>query len=303
MALFCFVGQYKFLIEEKVKELKKNKITLSYNKDFKQFFFDLQKLSNQSIFDDKKVIVIYGLDNLVFSRSLNSQEILTFVEFLKNNYLKNDFILVFQEKPIEFFDILYKNKIKFETINGILTTKSLEKFIIDYFKKYNFQISPTIVNFLKENYNSDPEFLFRDLQKIVALGKLDYDLISQILHLNSNIFKIQDYLLAKNWPLFIHHFKKFILTDKSYNKIETLKALSLFFHSLVKIYLLKINKSSRFKGNQYYLYQLRKKGENLTVEEIKKLIVTLAKTERKLKKFYLDIKEIPEDISLNYLFS
>jgi DNA polymerase III delta subunit len=303
MAIFCFVGQSKFLLEEKIKELKKDKISLSFNKDFKQFFLDLQRLSNRSIFEEKKVIVIYNLDKLVISRSFNDPEVLDFVYFLKNNYLKNDFILVFQEKPIEFFDFLHKNKIKFEIIDGSLPNKNLEKFIIDYFKKYNLKVSSTIINFLKENYSNDPELLFRDLQKIVALKEINSSEIIQILHLNVNIFKIQDYLLAKNWPLFIHHFKRFIFKDKSYNKTETLKALSLFFHSLVKIYLLKTGKTSKLKGNRYYLYQLKEKSENLTIEEIKKLINALAKSERKLKKFYLDIKELPEDISLNYLFS
>jgi hypothetical protein len=51
------------------------------------------------------------------------------------------------------------------------------------------------------------------------------------------------------------------------------------------------------------LQKLKEKAENLTLEEIKLLISALAKTDKKFKKFYLNVREIPEDISLNYLMS
>ncbi len=300
MAIFCFLGQGQFFIEEKIKELKKRRLNLIYNKDFKDFFLNLQRFTNKNILDEENVIVIYNLEKLAALSKTAENELLTLVSFLKKNSEKHDFILVFKEEPIGFFDFLRKHKVKFELINTNFSGKNLENVISDYLTKHKLKLPRSIIDLLKENYANDIEFLFRDLEKIVILKDLHPNEMVQLLHLKVNIFKIQDYLLEKNWPHFIHHFKKFILSDKSYNKIETLKALSLFFHSLMKIYFLKTNQIAKIKGNKYYLSKLKEKAKGLTIEDVKKLILAIAKTERKLKKFNLDIKDIPEDISLNY---
>ncbi len=300
MAIFCFLGQSQFFIEEKIKELKKRRLNLIYNKDFKDFFLNLQRFTNKNILDEENVIVIYNLEKLSALSKTAENELLALVSFLKKNSEKHDFILVFKEEPIGFFDFFRKHKVKFELVNTNFSGKNLENVISDYLTKHKLKLPPSIIDFLKENYANDIEFLFRDLEKIAILKDIHPNEIIQLLHLKVNIFKIQDYLLEKNWPLFIHHFKKFILSDKSYNKIETLKALSLFFHSLMKIYFLKTNQLAKIKGNKYYLSKLKEKAKGLTIEDVKKLILAIAKTERKLKKFHLDIKDIPEDISLNY---
>lgn len=297
MAIFCFLGHNQFLIEEKVKDLNKKKFFLVYNRDFKELFLNLQRITNKNLLNEKNIIILRNIEKL------KNNELLIFVSFLKNNYKQNDFIFVFGEEPIDFFDELRKNKIKFEIVN--LNTRSgdrVENFISEYLKKHNLKLPPKIIEFIRENYGNDLDLLFHDLEKIVILRDLNHNELTQVLHLKADIFKIQDYLLEKKWPLFVHHFKNFIFKDKSYAKIETLKALSLFFHSLVKIYFLKTNQLNKLKGNKYYLLKLKEKSEKLTIEEIKRLIGAIAKTERKLKKFYIDFKEIPEDISLNYLF-
>jgi hypothetical protein len=161
-----------------------------------------------------------------------------------------------------------------------------------------------MIKFLKENYQENFDLLLADLDKISFLTKNPtLDDLKQILRFQTNVFKIQDCFLDKNWPLFIHHFKKFILEDKSKDKAETLKALSLLLHSLLIIYFLKTGQTEKIKANPYYLQKLKEKAKNLSLEEIKLLISALAKTDRKFKKFYLNVREIPEDISLNYLMS
>jgi DNA polymerase III delta subunit len=297
MAIHLLVGQNQSLIERKINELSFQNISLNYNNNFREFFLELQKITNQFLWLKRKDIILKNLEKL------KNNEVSVFIEFLKNN--QNNFILIFSQEPTDFLDKLRKNKIKFKIFHLQPPQKRyLEEFIKNYALERKIRLSPEMIKFLKENYQEDFDLLLADLDKISFLTKNPtLDDFKQILRFQTNVFKIQDYFLDKNWPLFIHHFKKFILEDKSKDKAETLRALSLLFHSLLIIYFLKTGKTEKIKANPYYLQKLKEKAKNLTLEEIKLLISALAKTDRKFKKFYLNVREIPEDISLNCLMS
>jgi DNA polymerase III delta subunit len=297
MAIYVLIGQNQSLIERKMNEISSQNISLNYNNNFREFFLELQKITNQFLWSKKKDIVLKNLDKL------KNNEISVFIEFLKNS--QNNFILIFPQEPTDFLDKLRKSKIKFKIFHLQPPQKRyLEEFIKNYALERKIRLSSGMIKFLKENYQESFDLLLADLDKISFLTKNPtLEDLKQILRFQTNVFKIQDYFLDKNWPLFIHHFKKFILEDKSKDKVETLKALSLLFHSLLIIYFLKTGKTEKIKTNPYYLQKLKEKAKNLTLEEIKLLISALAKTDRKFKKFYLNVREIPEDISLNYLMS
>jgi DNA polymerase III delta subunit len=301
MTIYVLVGQNQSLIERKINELSSQNISLNYNNNFREFFLELQKITNQFLWSNKKDIVLKNLDEL------KNNEILAFTEFLKNS--QNNFILIFPQEPTDFLDKLRKNKIKFKIFHLQPPQKRyLEEFVKNYALERKVSLPQNIIKILKENYLDNFDLLLNDLEKIIILSKnnlnsKNFQQILQILHFQTDAFKIQDFFLDKNWPLFIHHFKKFILEDKSKDKKETLKILSLLLHSLLIIYFLKTGKTEKIKVNPYYLQKLKEKAKNLTLEEIKLLISALAKTDKKFKKFYLNIREIPEDISLNYLMS
>jgi DNA polymerase III delta subunit len=295
MAIYVLIGQNQSLIERKINELSSQNISLNFNNNFREFFLELQKITNQFLWSKKKDVVLKNLDKL------KNNEVSVLIEFLKNS--QNNFILIFTQEPTDFLDKLRKNKIKFQIFHLQPPQKRyLEEFIKNYALERGIKLSSEMVKFLKENYQENIDLLLADLDKISFLTKNPtLDDLKQILRFQTNVFKIQDYFLDRNWPLFIHHFKKFILEDKSKDKAETLKALSLLFHSLLIIYFLKTGKTEKIKANPYYLQKLKEKAKNLTLEEIKLLISALAKTDRKLKKFYLSFREIPEEISLNYI--
>lgn len=298
MAVYVLIGQNNFLIDEKIKEISSNYISLSYNNNFKDFLLELQKIHTQSLFGVKKDIVLKKIEKL------KNNDFLALVEILKSNP-KTKFILVFSSEPTDFLSLLRKNKIKYQIFHLKLPTKrNLEEFIQNYLSEKNLHLPPEIIRFLKENYQENLDLLLIDLKKIILLGnKVKIDDLKKLLRFNTNVFKIQDYFLEKNWPLFIHHFKKFILEDESFGKSDTLKTLSLLFNSLMKIYLIKTNKIGKIKANDYYLQKLKEKSKKLTIEDIKFLISALAKTDKKFKKFYINVKEIPEDIAINYLMA
>jgi DNA polymerase III delta subunit len=295
MAIYIIVGQNNTLIEKKIKEISPNCVTL-INNNFQDFFLELQKFHRQSLFGTKQDVVLKKIEKL------KNSELSNLILLLKNNQQSN-FILVFSVEPTDFLSLLRKNKIKYQILNLKSPTKrNFEEFIRIYCKERGIKLAPEIIKFLKENYQDNLDLLLNDLEKITALGnRLNQDDFRKLLRFQTNVFKIQDYFLDKNWPLFIHHFKKFIFEDKSFGKIETLKTLSLLFNSLIKIYFIKTNKLNKIKANDYYLQRLKEKSSKLTLDEIKFLISALAKTDKKFKKFYLHIKEIPEDIAVNYL--
>jgi len=301
MVIHFLVGQNSFLIERKIKELSSQNISLNYNYNFRDFFLELQKITNQFLWSKKKDIILKNLDKL------KNNEISVLIEFLKNS--QNNFILIFSQEPTEFLNKLRKNKIKFKIFHLQPPQKKyLEEFIKNYALERKINLPQNIIKILKENYQDNFDLLLNDFEKIIILSKntlnpKNFQQILQILHFQTDVFKIQGYFLDRNWPEFIHHFKKFILKDKSKDKFETLKTLSLLLHSLLIIYFLKTGQTKKIKANPYYLQKLKEKAKNLSLKEVKLLISALAKTDRKFKKFYLNVREIPEDISLNYLVS
>jgi DNA polymerase III delta subunit len=286
------IGENSFLIDKKIKNLTSDYTLLIYN-TFSDFFYQLQKLTNNNIWGSKKDLVIKNLDKI------KKEDLKILIDFLKQKFDQN-FILIFNKEPLDFINLLRKNKIKFKIINIKQPQKrEIEDFIKDFVSEKGLILNQKIIQFLKENYEDNIELLINDLEKLSLLTKNPtLEDIKNIIHFQTNVFKIQDYFLDKNWPLFIHNFKKFIFELKDKNEIFGI--LSLLFNSLFKIYLIKKGKIKEIEGNSFYLSKLQNKAKNLSFLDIKFMIEALAKTDKKLKKFYINFKEIPEDIVLNY---
>jgi DNA polymerase-3 subunit delta len=286
------IGENSFLIDKKIKNLTSDYTLLIYN-TFSDFFYQLQKLTNNNIWGSKKDLVIKNLDKI------KKEDLKILIDFLKQKFDQN-FILIFNKEPLDFINLLRKNKIKFKIINIKKPQKrEIEDFIKDFASEKGLILNQKIIQFLKENYEDNIELLINDLEKLSLLTKNPtLEDIKNIIHFQTNVFKIQDYFLDKNWPLFIHNFKKFIFELKDKNEIFVI--LSLLFNSLFKIYLIKKGKIKEIEGNSFYLSKLQNKAKNLSFLDIKFMIEALAKTDKKLKKFYINFKEIPEDIVLNY---
>lgn len=292
--IFFLIGKNFILLEEKIKELSKNNnIRISFNKDIKDFFNYLQIYLNPRLTGERFDIIIRNIEKI------NSSDLKKLILILQNIQQKIFFICV--NEPTELFALLRKSKIRFKIIReDIKNKKNLTNFIFEILKKKNLQLSPQVIDFLIENYSENIDVLINDLNKITNLNEDDFKSnLKYFFSLLPNNFKIHDLFLDRKWIDFIHNFKKFIAEDKSKDKIDTLKLFNFLANSLIRIFLIK--KSKKIKGNFYYLNKLRSKSQNISLEEIKHLIFALAKTEKKLKKYSLKIKDIPEDIYYNYL--
>ena len=293
--VYFLVGKNDLLIEEKLKELSKKNINLVFGKDSNEFFLDLQKNLNQRLTGEKFDLIIKNIEKL------KNTDLKKLVLIIKDIPLKIFFVC--NNEPTELTSLFRKNRINFEIIRIDPPTKrGLKNFIVEILRKKNLKLSFSTIEFLVENYANNIDLLIQDLNKISVLEEKTIDkYLKYNISLLTNNFKIHDLFLERNWPQFIHHFKKFILEDKSQGNIETLKLLSLLSNSLLRVFLIKNGK--KIKGNPFYLSKLEKVAQNISLEEIKRLQTSLAKTERKLKKFYLNVKDIPEDVYLNYLLS
>ncbi len=294
--VFCIIGKNSLLIDEKIKELAPQSIIISYSKDFSSFFLELQKNLNQRLLDQTPALVIKNIEKL------NKENLEKVVYAISNSEQKIIFVL--EKEPVELGFLLRKNKIKFEIIHIAEPKgyKDLDIFLREFFKKHKIKVSEEIIELLKENYVENFDLLFQDLNKIVNLEikELKTEVLKKLITLQPNTFKIHDLFLDKKWPQFIHSYKKFIFEDKSKDHYKSLSTLHFLFNSLVKIYLLKNNKNAKISGHFFYINKLKEKANKLKNDDIKKMIFAIAQSERKLKKFYLNIKDLPEDIFLNY---
>lgn len=291
--IFFLVGKSSLLLEEKIKEITNKYKRISVENE-RNFFLELQKNLNQTLWGKKHDLVIYNLEKL-------SEEWIKRLFFILKGVKDINIIFIFKKSPDEFLRELSAQKIKYEIIYLEETGGKNYELIEGLLRKYSFSFPKNIKDFIKENYGGNIDLLIQDLRRIKALGSKNPEEIKNLLSLQVSIFKIQEAFLGKNWPLFVHYFKKFIFEDSSRNKSESLKIFSLLSNSLIKI--LFIKKGLKVEGHYFYLQKLKSYSQKVNFEDIKLLLSALAKTDKKFKKFLINIKELPEDISLNYLLS
>lgn len=313
--VFLILGNDLILIEEKIKEKSQNYKIYSFkeNKKRKEENVNLEILNNIlqnlnfRLFVSKEDIVLKNLDYLT------DKEKEKLIYLLKLNKQVNFFLIFNDEKKFEEFKILLKKeKVDFEELNlNFKWQFQFKKIIEEELKKLKINLSAEVINFLLDNYKNDFSLFFQDLKKIkyYSQGKnLSLEELKNLLQSTANEFQIQESFLSLNFPVFLKRFKKYINSlqaegyEKRKEKVEGL-IYNLLFGALLKIYFLKQNNQKfRIEGNPYYLKKLKDYSQKLDFKTIKFLIKVLALTDKKIKKYYLQPKDIPEEIVFNFYF-
>lgn len=312
--VFLILGNDLILIEEKIKEKSQSYKIYSFkenkkreeNKNLEILNSLLQEL-NYRLFTSKEDIVLKNLNYL----TLQEKEKLIYL--LKINKQINFFLIFNDEKIFEEFKILLrKEKIDFEDLNLNFKWQSqFKKIIEEEFRRLKIKLPPEVINFLLDNYKNDFSLFFQDLKKIKYYqleGEISLEEFKNLLQSTTNEFQIQESFLSLNFPVFLKRFKKYIYSlqtegyEKKKEKVESL-IYNLLFGALLKIYFLKQNNQKfKIEGNPYYLQKLKEYSQKLDFKTIKFLIKVLALTDKKIKKFYLQPKDIPEEIVFNFYF-
>jgi DNA polymerase III delta subunit len=313
--VYLVIGNDNFYIEEKIKEISKNIIFYSFKENNKnnkaseknlEIINEILKNLNYRLFSFKEDIALRNLEAL---KDEEKEKLLHLIKISKGV----KFFLIFndEKKFQEFKILLNKNGIKFKEINLLLKwANQFKKIIEEELQKLKIKPETGFIETLYENYKNNFSLFLQDIKKIKYYkGEKEISLeeFKSFLQLTTNEFQIQEAFLSLNFPLFLRRFKKYIysLQSEDYKKRkENVEKIiyNLLFGALLKIYFMKMNKEkSKIEGNPFYLQKLRSFSDKLDYKKIKNLIKALALTDKKIKKFYLQYKEVPEEITLNFL--
>ena len=304
--VFIIISSNWNLAEEKIREYSKNFSIFSFKKDNKELINSLLREINKRLFGSPNDIVLREIKNL------KENEYENLVSLIKNSNLK--FFLVDSEKNN--FDLIKKYfekyKVNYEEIDltKIENNKfEIRKFIEEKIRKENIKIPKEFIGFLLENYGKDIGLLLQDLKNIKyysSNNEVKLEEIINLFHTLTDEFKIQEAFLSEKFPNFVHYFKKYIYSLRSENyeirkkKVEGI-LYNLLFGALLKIYQIKTEKNKKIEGHPFYIEKLKSFSKNLDNKKIKKMIKVLAQVDKKIKKYYLNYKELPEEISISYL--
>jgi len=295
-------------LEEKLKDYSQNfsfyNLPSKVSKEALIFSFnEILKKSNQKLFGLKEDLVIKGLENLP---SELYPELLELLKVLSSKV----FLALKEEKKFEELKSFLTKKINFEVLDWRIKGHfQVKRIVSEELKKLNIKASPELINVLAENYQTDISSFFQDLKKLELYlyeGKINPGDFKNFFQALSSEFKIQESFLELNFPLFVNRFKKYLLSLSSlpYSEREfKIKNLlnNLLVGALIKIYLLKSKKENLVEGHPFYLNKLKNYSQKLDFQTIKLLLKTLALIDRKLNKYYLNYRDLAEEIVSTYL--
>ena len=300
----CFYCDDTFLLDKKVsEEINKltNKITdynlFSYDFSENSFSSFCEQISTPSFFSDSKIVVVSGIYDL---KNVSDYELDIFLNYLKKDDSPISLIIKlntpFKKDYSKICSLIYKY-VKITNLSAPLDDdylKSIEK------------------NILKDGYSikkEDLEYLFLKVNKSYArfeneilklkLFKLDDKIISKqdietavSADLESNIFKISNYLLGNDKKNLIKVYNNLILKN-----IKPTQILNLIFKRLYQLLVcIKLLKKGKIKddiagylnissGQLFYLLNdIKKTDKNYLIDKI----LYLAEIDYMIKKGYVD---------------
>lgn len=297
--------------EKKIKEFSKDYSIISFPQKSKKIssngeivLGEIIKINNKRLFFSREDIILENIENL------EDDEILQLLKIIKSSSIKF-FLLFREEKKLEIIkNHLLKNEIGYELydlrIRGYIDIK---KIINNEIKKLGLNLPKEFIEILVDNYKNDIATFFQDLKKLEIYldnkNNITGEEIKNFFQSTSDEFKIQESFLSLNFPVFVSKFKKYINSLASLPYQERLNRINnlfynLLFGALVKIYLLKINPNTKIDGHPFYISKLKELASQLDLQTIKILLKTLAVVDRKVKKYYLNYKELAEEIVVSY---
>jgi len=315
MIVFLY-GEDKFRISEKLKQLKKH----FYEKNKSKEIFTLdgeninclsidQKLKSQSLFTEKKLIIIYNI--------FKNQSKTLFTELLElfNSDKYQEELIIFVEDQLKLKKnephlILSQKEKKFtKSQKELFLFLKSQKYSLDEFKKLN---KIELNNWILQNFLKDGFFIKKsDIEKIVSLlgdnleiltkeiKKLKYykdkskeikteDLkVLSSYELSENIFNLTDALGTNNKNLFLK-----ILENQLLSGINELYLLTMIYRHLKIIFQVKFLYAENFnqkdiiailKLHPFVLQKAMQQSKNFSLFQLKNYLNKLLELDYKIK--------------------
>ncbi|GIW66337.1 MAG: hypothetical protein KatS3mg095_0235 [Candidatus Parcubacteria bacterium] len=278
--IYILIGNEKFFIEEKIKEISKNNyFSISLKKD-KDYLLQIEGFINKRLFFDSPYIVIFDIEKKEINNDLISY------------FNKGNFILIFKTQDQVFIKKIRTLNIPYQVIEvgslNFRNDKDFFNYLKKYFKDKNLNFSDEIIASLAKIFISNPIMLFNELKKIQFVNVNQNEFLDIIRWPNeSMIFKLLDDLIEKKYQNFILRLKRELSLGTPLNNI-----ISLIHKTLIRVYLLKKAKDIRqenYLGLKFYYKEiLKKQAKKISETEIVNLIKIISEIDRKYKKFLID---------------
>lgn len=287
--LTIYVSESRVLIEETLlEEFPEELEEVYYRKNFTEFLTELQRKNNTDLFGQKKIIVLRGLEDL------KEKEAETLAFYLNNS--PNRFLILSQKEPTLLLQALKKHKVDYQKrILAVPKGKELNRFLFRLLQKYHLKLPPGFLEILQENYREDFDLLVQEVRKLsLTGGSFQKEEILSLLKLQANIFVLFQSLLNKNYLNFLRHFYKYL--QQARRQEEIFKLISFLANSLWRVAIYKTNPKAKLKGNPYYLNELRSLAAKISYTDLQKILASLAKADRKLKRFQIKMEDFPREV-------
>lgn len=270
------------------KELKKiidyQNETISFDFLFNSIEEILMEASYNSLFNDKKNILVYNAD-FFSNNTIPEKETLLIENYLHNENSLTTICFISKEKGNS------KNKLyKMINDNGnvrILSKekKDLNKEITDYCLENKYSISKDAINYIKSNAQNNLDLIFNELDKLFLYYSKPQEITLNVVketcstNIEDNNFKLIDAIISKRY----NECTK-LLNDLKIMKIEPMILFSLIIREFRLLYLYKVINDSNNSFEEYLKnYNLRdwqfekieRNASNYSLKDLKKIIVKL----------------------------
>lgn len=307
--VYLIYGEESYLKEFYVKKLKEKLVEPSFA-DFNFHQYENKKVELSEILTDADMMPVMSEHSFLLIHDYPLNKSKNDIEFLKS-YLKDyneSAVLVFWYDTVE---VNPKQDSKWNSIISAIdkvgvcvnmqkrTESDLVKIIVSKAKSYKTTISSNDARYLIATVGDDIKTILNELEKLSSFaqdGVITRDIIDDLAvkSLQAQVFDLSKYILAGN-------------SDEAYNilrvlaaqKQEAIPVLAIISSCYIDMYRVKCAKASgvgendvakyfNYKGKEWLLKKAASNSKNISVENLRKALDLIAKTDEMLKSTPID---------------
>ena len=295
---------YTYLLDDfKMREnvvleiTSKNDITLSdviyYDMDDANVYDLVNEILSSSMFSTNKLVVVKNIN-------LNLAKELKILEDALKKKDENTIIIFFLSPNLKKEDALYKMLKNNSKIQNKEVFEDLSDYIKDTCKKNKIEISDKTVEYLLKRYNLNQEYLYNELDKLIAYkafdGKITIDDINAIstLLLDNTAYDVVNFFLRKDMEQVYASYEKLIHANE-----DEIRIIGAFIGVFKLMYQVKKMVLHGYKKDEIAtilnlkpgrVYYIIKDINSYTLKELEDILNDLLDLDFKIKSGYIDKK-------------
>ncbi len=302
MNIYLITGKSNKLIKDEIDKIVSKGEVVTFNFRTNSISEILEEASYQFFLDEKKYIVVKNAD-FVSSGKLDEASEKRLLAYLDG--YNEQVVLIFTSEEVDNRKKIVKFiKEKFKFIPITIDYKNVYDYINTYVNKNKYKSEYKINNFLVNLYGLNIDLIFNELDKVFLFYNnpclLQFDIVKDIVSkpLEDNVFHFIDAVVNKQENKIFS-----ILNDLKIHKIDSSYLVILLARQFRLIFYVKTMYENKYslkdilstlKLQEWQLNKIYKETLNFTSDELKNLLLKLAKIDAKIKTGQVD-----KDIALN----